>query len=133
MTSRRPNHALERIWPLRSCCNRTPFWKQAHKVIFDGKALQFPHGSETDGLEQAKQQASRLSKWLSEATGEPVRATAILTLPGWWVESRVNSEAKAMNPGHIRGFVRGCKQCVSAEQLKRIVHQLDQRCRDVEL
>ena len=42
------------------------------KVTYDGKSIQFPRWKETKPLEQAKNQAVWLEKWLSSATGEQV-------------------------------------------------------------
>ena len=55
---------------------------------FDGiRTFQTP--SESRSLDQARQQADRLRVFLSGAVGEPVKVQAIVTLPGWFVTSRV--------------------------------------------
>lgn len=113
---------------------KVPPGKKDHEVIFDGKALEFPNGRDTDGLEQARQQADRLRVFLTKAVGEPVAVSPILTLPGWFVSSRVNERIKVVNPKKIRQVVLNARDAKLAPQLiERISHQLDQRCRDVEL
>lgn len=43
-----------------------------HAVIYDGKSLQFPDGIDTKALAQTRQQADRLSAFLSKAVAESV-------------------------------------------------------------
>ena len=113
---------------------KAPPGKKDHEVVFDGKALEFPHGADTHGLEQARQQADRLRAMLTKAVGEPVGTMAILTLPGWFVMSRVNGPLKVVNPKGIRHVVTANQPASLTPQLiERISYQLDQRCRDVEL
>lgn len=108
--------------------------KRDHEVTFDGKTLQFPHGTDTHGLEQARQQADRLRAFLTKAVGEAVAVAPILTLPGWFVTSRVSGPLKVVNPKGIRHVVAVNQPATLTPQLiERISYQLDQRCRDVEL
>ncbi len=113
---------------------KVPVGKKDHEVIFDGKALEFPNGRDTSALAQARQQADRLRVFLTKAVGEPVAVSPILTLPGWFVSSRVNERMKVVNPKQIRQVVLNSPAAKLAPQLiERISHQLDQLCRDVEL
>ena len=71
---------------------------------------------------------------LTKAVGEPVKVTPILTLPGWFVTSRVNDGIKVVNPKQIRQVVLNVRDAALAPQLiERVAYQLDQKCRDVEL
>jgi hypothetical protein len=63
---------------------RAPKGRRDHEVIFDGKLLHFPHGSDAENLDQARRNATSLSQQLTSATGEPVKAKPILTFPGGW-------------------------------------------------
>lgn len=107
--------------------------QSGHKVTYDGNALIYPNYTDTKSVEQARYQAKQLGIWLSKATGETVWANAILTIPGWLVTSRTNSETKALNPRQIRKFIADQPRKISSEQLQRIKHQLELRCRTVEL
>jgi hypothetical protein len=108
--------------------------KRNHEVEYDGKVLRFPQGIDSSGLDQAKQQAHRLRVLLSKAVGEPVKVTAILTLPGWFVSSTVKDGLKVVNPKQIRHVVLDDKPTkLSNSFMERISHQLDQRTRDVEI
>ncbi|HEX4086931.1 MAG TPA: nuclease-related domain-containing protein [Chthoniobacteraceae bacterium] len=108
--------------------------KRDYEVVFTGKELEFPHGRDSHGIEQARQQADRLRAYLTNAIGEQVSVIPILTLPGWMVASRVNGKLKVLNPKQIQKVViRPSERLLSAQMIQRIVHQLDQKCRDVEL
>lgn len=105
---------------------------EAHKVIFDGRSLRFGGGPpENKCLEQAAQQASRLSDWLSKAVGEPVEVQPVLALPGWFVERRGKGEVIVVSGRAVKTLVKG-RNVLELAMIERIAHQLDQRCRDVE-
>lgn len=106
--------------------------RNAHKALFDGRTLRFGEGPpETTCLEQARQQASRLSDWLSKAIGDPVHARAVLSLPGWYVERAGRGDVIVVSGKNVRSLIKG-SALFDAGQIKRIAHQLEQRCRDVE-
>lgn len=112
---------------------KTPPGKRDHEVVFDGNSLTFPETSDTKALQQAKQQADRLRAFLSKAVGETVSVRAILTFPGWFVTTRSKSEMKVLNPKNIKSAALDTRLPIVPEQLRqRIIHQLDQKCRDVE-
>ena len=105
--------------------------EKAYKVTFDGAVLHFPKGSDTDALEQVRRNRDTLSKWLSSATGDRVRARGILTIPGWFVEQIVPSaDVQCLNPKQIRSAVLRITQVpLTAEQIQRASHQLEQKCK----
>lgn len=105
--------------------------RKDHVVVFDGHALQFPHCIDERGVEQAKRNADWLASYLNKATGEPVRVEAVLTLPGWFVERRGKGAVRVLNHKELRTGLTG-ETKLTPEQIRRVVHQLDQRCRDVE-
>lgn len=99
-------------------------------VYSDGTTLKFPTRSDTSFIEQARRNAATVSKWLSQATGEPVAASAILTLPGWRVERTKPGDVNVLRPDEIkRSFPTSPKRSLSPEQIQRIAHQLTERCR----
>ena len=99
-------------------------------VIFDGKSLKFPCWTETKPINQAVMQAKWLSAYLSKAVGESIAAQAVITLPGWYVERTGNYDLSVINPKNFPALLK--KNVLSEEMIKRIAHQLDQKCRDVE-
>ena len=100
------------------------------RVQFDGKFLQWPWGADSYGIEQAKNNAKTLATWLSSATGENLWATPILTLPGWLVERKAPSDAiHVLNPKEIYQVCASQPEKLTEPQIRRICHQLDQKCR----
>jgi len=112
---------------------KAPPGKRDHEIVFDGDCLSFPECTDTKAIRQAKQQGDRLQAFLSKAVGESVKVRPILTFPGWFVATRSKSDMKVLNPKNIRSAVLDDRLPVLPEQLRqRIIHQLDQKCRDVE-
>lgn len=108
--------------------------RRDYEVIFDGKVLAYPHCTDIHGLEQARRNAVSLGRELTSATGEPVKAKAVLTLPGWLVTLKGKGDVHVLNPKQIRHVIlNNSGPTLSPAQMQRIVHQLDQKCRDVEL
>jgi len=102
-------------------------------VVYDGESLRFPNWSEKEPFEQAKRQATWLSKWLSSSVGEPVSASPVLVLPGWFIERKKPTDFLIFN-GKTPGMMINRKNdnSLSETLINRIVHQLEQRCRNVE-
>lgn len=103
------------------------------RVEYDGKALRFPDWSTNKPIEQAARQAQWLSRWLASATGEPVAVAPVLALPGWFVDRKGRGDVAVLSGRELRNHLlksRGA-QSLSAEQMQRVVHQVEQRCRDV--
>lgn len=112
---------------------KAPAGRKEYEVNYDGKALSFPHCTDSYGLEQASTNAKWLSGFLSSAVGERVTVEPVLTLPGWFINRTAHDGISVLNPKEIRGFVihqRG--PCLTEKQMKQIAHQLEQKCRDVE-
>lgn len=103
------------------------------KVQYDGKRLHFPGWEEVKPLEQAKIQASWLEKWLTLATGEKTLVRPVLALPGWYVTRTAPEGIPVINPRQFPGIAKPKSGYVLDERrIKRIVHQIDQRCRNLE-
>ena len=111
--------------------NRTD---SAHwEVGYDGKVLKFPGWNETKPLEQAQAQAKWLGEWLSAAVGEPVSAQPVLVLPGWFIRKTEPTGMLVLNAKQIRSYFQKAAGStrLSDQLVQRIVHQLDQRCRNI--
>ena len=122
-------------------CVETKCWRKSegdkgHVIRFDGERLHTPYGIRKRPIGQTKGHVNDFSKWLSNAVGEKVAAKGILTFLGWYVEniSKPTPELRVLNPVKmIRKAILGDRRDVLSEkQIKQIVHQLDQKCRDVE-
>lgn len=118
---------------------RAPKGKQSHVADFDGKVVRFPTWTEVEMVDQARMQADRLRNYLTSAVGEPVAVQPILTLPGWFVSTSVplstGSAVRVLNPRGIAHLAVPSRQhpALSPTLIQRIVHQLEQKCRDVEI
>lgn len=107
--------------------------KGSATVAFDGKVLAFPDWSSTKPVDQAQRQAKWLADWLTKATGEPVRVTPALALPGWFVDRKGRGDVQVFSGKELRNHLLKSRVAlpIGAEQMQRIAHQLEQRCRDV--
>lgn len=110
---------------------RAPKGKREHEITFDGSRLHFPHCTDNHGLDQARANASWLSRELTSATGEPVKAKPILTFPGWLVTLKGKGDVTVLNPKQIRQVILKSQPHLSSAQMQRIAHQVEQKCRDV--
>jgi hypothetical protein len=101
-------------------------------VTFDGKRLVFPTWTTSEPLEQAERQAAWLSKWLTSAVGAPLQALPVLALPGWFVERKGRGAVRVFNGKQLAGLLgaRGA-QSLTEQDVQRVVHQVEQRCRTV--
>lgn len=101
-----------------------------YEVVFDGKKLQWPWGAESQDIEQASNNAKTLSKWLTSAVGENVAVSAILTLPGWWIERKAPCDGvQILNPKEI---IRVCDSKdveLNDVRIRQICHHLNEKCR----
>lgn len=104
-------------------------------AVFDGAAVNFPTWRDTAMVDQARMQGERLSTLLTSAVGEPVAVQAVLTLPGWFVTSSVPpGKVRVLNPKVIHSIAvdpRASK--LTPEMMQRIAHQLELKCRTVDL
>lgn len=99
-------------------------------VGFDGEQLYWPWGNEASAVVQVTNNARTLSQWLSSAVGESVAVSPILALPGWMVEWGVpKPKVAVLNPKQIAKFCRGAEGRLNDNLIRRICHQLDQKCR----
>lgn len=112
-----------------------PRGKRDCDAVFDGEAVHFPTWRESEMVNQAKMQGERLSSLLTSAVGESVSVQAVLTLPGWYVTSRVPpGKVRVLNPSGIRSITvdpRATK--LTPVMIQRISHQLEEKCRTVDL
>lgn len=102
-------------------------------VVYDGESLIFPNWAEKKPLDQAKRQAVWLNRWLSSAIGEPVSVYPVLALPGWFIERKKPADIFIFNGKIPQNLLKWKNDNALSETLiKRIVHQLEQSCRNVE-
>lgn len=74
-------------------------------VKYDSQSLDFGSWKETKPVEQAERQARWLANYLRKETGESFVVTAVLALPGWWIErtARITpAMVQVINPKNSR-------------------------------
>jgi len=102
-------------------------------VKVKGDALLFPGWTETRWVDQARWRSRWLADWLTSAVGERVEVKPMLALPGWFIDIEKSSDVLVINPKNSRALMQKIKGTpLTAEQVRRITHVLEQRCRDVE-
>lgn len=102
------------------------------QVTFDGQRLRFPTWTTEKPLEQARRQAKWLGKWLSSAIGSPVAVTPVLALPGWYVERKGRGDVWIFSGKELPKLLsQRSAQPLSEQDVQRVVHQVEQRCRNV--
>ena len=106
--------------------------KDDAKIVYNGSVLQFPEKVETEPLEQAKRQADWLSKWLSSAVGTPIKTQGVLVLPGWFVDRKGAGQVMVISGKEVYHLKKSSGPSLDPEIVRRIAHQVEQRCRDVE-
>jgi hypothetical protein len=109
--------------------------RKEHEIVFDGEQLLYPHNTNSFGVDQTRRNSAQLAQWLSSAVGEKITVKGILTFPGWYVrESKMARNLRVLNPKLIRSYIGKQKEKIlDAKLTKQIVHQLEQRCRNVEM
>jgi hypothetical protein len=101
-----------------------------YEVVFDGKKLHWPWGTESQDIEQARINATTLSEWLTSAVGENVEASALLTLPGWWIERKAPCNGvQILNPKEIIRFCDSSDIKFNEVRIRQICHHLNEKCR----
>lgn len=101
-------------------------------VTYDGKLLRFPTWSTQEPLEQADRQAVWLGTWLSRATGSAVQVAPVVALPGWFVKLNGKGPVSVYSGRQLAQLLRSRHaQPLSEQDVQRVVHQVDQRCRTV--
>lgn len=106
--------------------------KEDAQVIYDGRCIHFPTWKEIKPLEQAKNQAEWLARWLSSTTGEQTRVRPVLTLPGWFVTRAASDGIPVINPKQFMSIAKPVNGYqLDERRIKSIVHQIDQHCRNI--
>jgi len=104
------------------------------EVCFNGRSLDWPWGEDTHGLDQAEWNARWLSDWIDAEVGEQVRVSAVLAIPGWWLENKFTHESRpcqVVNPKWLPGFFAKKGPIITPKQVDLISRRLESRCRDV--
>lgn len=106
--------------------------KAGATVVYDGKSLAFPRWTTREPLEQAERQAQWLAKWASSATGDAIQVLPVVALPGWFVDRKGRGPIRVYSGRELAQLLNAVGTSpLTAEAMQRVVHQVEQRCRDV--
>ena len=104
-----------------------------HRVIYDGTALCWPWGADAKPVEQASRSAQWLEERLKKELNLTVAVRPVLSIPGWFVESRSKSPVLAVNQKQLATTIRHqCRGDLTPEQEELIARHLAAMCRDVD-
>ncbi|WP_340678390.1 nuclease-related domain-containing protein [Paraglaciecola sp.] len=99
-----------------------------HVVNVNGKILEFPNYTDTSIVEQALRQAKWATTWLSNAAGEPITVSPVITIPGWYVKAISKPLVPVLATKSLSSQVpKLIGQRLSPEQILRIAHQVKQK------
>ncbi|HEY4248452.1 MAG TPA: nuclease-related domain-containing protein [Lacunisphaera sp.] len=104
------------------------------EVYFNGRALDWPWGEDTHGLDQAEWNAQWLTDWIHAEIGEQVFVSPILALPGWWLENKITQASRAcavVNPKWLPDLLAEKRPVLTQKLADLIARRLESRCRDV--
>jgi hypothetical protein len=105
-----------------------------NEVVFNGSTLVYPWGQEPFGIDQARQRAVYLQKWLRSQLKNEVSVQPVLALPGWSVNRRAKSDLHVISGREIANLFRDehKKPRIDPQIVNAIAALLEQKCRDVE-
>jgi hypothetical protein len=107
--------------------------REEHKIIYDGKVLHTPQGTDTSSLAQVERNAAWLADQLSKALAEPIRVTPILTFPGWFIERSGRSYINVVSHKNIGQVIHSnLGNPLNEKQMKQITAWVEDHCRNVE-
>jgi hypothetical protein len=108
--------------------------RRASQVTFNGNdTLEYAWCNDRKAIPQARTNAKSLARFLASSTGEEVSVVPLVALPGWFVDLRAKCDVPILSGRQVVGFIQRERRSLDEAQAKRICHQLEQKCRDVEL
>lgn len=72
-----------------------------YRVLYDGEVLRFPGWVDRKSIEQARDQAQWLNRYLGEALGRAIPVIPAVALPGWWIDktdAAKNADVRVFTP-----------------------------------
>ena len=96
--------------------------------------IQFPDRQYHIQVDKLMTEAKCLSRELTSAIAQEVAVEPMLALPGWFIKKRIGrGPVFVINPVKPQQFfMQPNRQCLSADRIQQIAHQLEQLCRNVE-
>ncbi len=104
-----------------------------HEVSFDGSAILWPRGPDTQPVQQVLNNARWLEKRIRSELGITTKVSAIIAIPGWFVHPGPEEPVLVTNgKGATMVVRRQTKGSLSPEEENLIVRHLSGLCRDVD-
>lgn len=105
-----------------------------NEVVFNGSSLVYPWGEEAFGINQSKDRAAHLARWLKTKLGQEIPVQPILALPGWSVIRRAKGPLWVVSGREVASLFRDeqKKQILDPKTVKSIIALVEEKCRDVE-
>jgi hypothetical protein len=103
--------------------------QKGHAVVFDGKSLHFPFGSDRFGLEQALNNAAHIRALLNAQNTTSIPVTPVLVLPGWWVERKGKGDVTVVNEGELGKMALDKPVNLPPDLMRAIGNQLAALCK----
>jgi hypothetical protein len=102
-------------------------------VILGDNWLEYPWGKDRCGLDQASNNAAWLSDWISKTFEKPINVTALLVLPGWFVERRRKLPTTVLSGREVTAQVPKIEGTpLTVDEVRRIAAMIEDRNRTVE-
>ena len=103
-----------------------------HEVKFDGEALIWPNGRDTDSVKQARDNARWLEEWLFKLLGRRPVVTPILAIPGWYTDETAHGNLRVLSHKRLTHYLSQGSR-LDGDAVDLIARQLDSLCRNVEV
>lgn len=100
------------------------------RAVYDGQAVNFPDGIDTESVAEAKRKARWLGEWLVRATADPVSVTPVVALPGWLIHREGAGVVVVLNPREAHRLLDGQRR-LSPDQKEHVAIQLERLCREI--
>ena len=108
--------------------------KKNWKVQFHDNKLIFPDKEETAPIKQAKRQAKWLSRFISQKIGRKISVTAVLALPGWFLEIKQKPQNLLLTNGHNLDFLVKYNQEVINKNIMILIKDIiEQHCKNASI
>jgi len=112
--------------PLIKAKNKTR--DKQYNVLVKGTLLEFPTWRDSKSVEQAIRQAKWVSNWLTKSTGQEVHASAILIIPGWFIERKEKPVIPVLPHNNLeKTFPKLLGSQLDSVTIERICYQIEQR------
>jgi hypothetical protein len=103
------------------------------KVTIGDDRLEYPWGADRCGLDQARDNATWLSDWISKTFEKPIKIAPLLVLPGWFIDRRCKLPVTVLSGREVTAQVPKLDgEPLTVDEIRRIAALIEDRNRSVE-